>query len=66
MEYPFEVSLQRDNQKIILDKRKFTLKQNEFKSIKENFGPLKNSRAKIVVELTNKTQQIDFWMEESK
>ncbi|MCL5439037.1 MAG: DUF1616 domain-containing protein [Patescibacteria group bacterium] len=64
MKYSYIVYLQRDNQKITLDEGEFSLKNNEYKSVKENFGPLKNLRAKILVELVNKNQQIDFWMEQ--
>lgn len=64
MKYSYIVFLQRDNQKIILDQGNLNLKDNEFKSVKEDFGPLKNLKAKIVVEIINKNQQIDFWMGE--
>lgn len=63
-DYSYIVYLQRENQKIILDQGKFNLKNNEYKSIKEDFGPLKHLRAKIVVELVNKNQQIAFWIGE--
>jgi hypothetical protein len=62
VEYPYEVYIQRDDQKIILDQGDLTLKDNEYKSINENFGPLKNLNLKIVVELINKNQNISFWM----
>jgi hypothetical protein len=64
VEYPYIVYLQSDSDKIILDSGKLSLKNDEYKSQKEDFGPLESPRAKVVVELTNKNQQIDFWMEE--
>lgn len=64
VEYSYVVYLQRDSQKITLDEGEFNLKNNEYKSVKENFGPLENLRVKIVVEIINKNQQIDFWMGE--
>lgn len=63
MDYAYEVYLQRDEQKIIIDSGEFSLKDNEFKSVKVDLGPLKNLQSKIVVELMNKNQSIDFWME---
>jgi hypothetical protein len=63
MEYPYIVYLQTINKKIILDTNKINLKNGEFKSVKEVFGPLQTIRMEIVVELINKKQSIDFWME---
>jgi hypothetical protein len=63
MEYPYVVYLQTTDKKIILDENKISLKNGEYISIKEDFGPLKNIRMKITVELVNKSQSIDFWME---
>ncbi len=63
MEYPYAIYLQRGDQKTILNQGTFSLKYDEFKSINEGFGPLKNLRSNIVVELLNKNQIISFWME---
>lgn len=63
MEYPYIVYLQRDLQKIIIYQGSVYVKNNEFKSIENTIGPLKNLRSKIVVELVDKNQIIDFWME---
>jgi len=63
VDYPYVVYLQRDNQKIILDQGNLNLKDNEYKSVKEDFGPLKILGLKIVVELVNENQNISFWME---
>jgi len=63
MDYTYEVYLQRDNQKIVIDTGSFRVKDNEFKQVKVNLGPLKNLRSQIIVELINKNQPIHFWME---
>ena len=63
MDYPYVVFLRTDEKKIILDEKSVNLKNGEFKMIKEELGSLKNSKMKITVELVNRNQQIDFWME---
>lgn len=63
MEYPYIIYLQTSDKKIILDENKIEVKNGEYKSIKEDFGPLKSLRMKIVVELLNRNQLISFWME---
>jgi len=63
MDYSYEVYLQRDDQKIVIEKGELQLRNDEFKSVEVKFGPLKNIRSKVVVELTNKNQPIHFWME---
>ena len=65
MEYSYVVYLQRDDQKIVIDQGSLNLRKDGSQSVKENFGPLKNIRSKIVVELTNQNQQIDFWLDKS-
>jgi hypothetical protein len=64
VEYPYIVYLQIDSEKVILDSGKLSLRNDEYKSQEEDFGPLYNLRTQIVVELPNENQQIDFWMEE--
>lgn len=64
VEYPYIVYLQTDSEKTILDSGRLTLQNDEYRSQEEHFGPLRSPRAEIVVELTNKNQQIDFWMQE--
>ena len=64
MEYSYVIYVQRDNEKIILNKGKAYVKSDEYKSVREDFGPLKNLRSKIVVEIINKNQSIHFWIEE--
>jgi hypothetical protein len=63
VEYLYIVYLQRDSEKTILDSGRLNLQNDEYKSQQVDFGPLENLRAQIVVEITNKNQQIDFWME---
>ena len=63
MDYPYVVFLRTDEKKIILDEKSVNLKNGEFKMIKEEFGSLNNLKMKITVELVNRNQQIDFWME---
>lgn len=63
MEYPYVVYLETIDKKITLDQNKISLKDGEYKSIREDFGPLKDIRMKIVVELVGRNQQVDFWME---
>ena len=63
IEYSYVVYLQTNDQKTILDQGKFNLKDNEFKSVKEDFTLLENLRSKIVVEIINKNQNISFWMD---
>ena len=63
MEYPYVVYLETIDKKIILDQNKISLKNGEYKSVKEDFGPLKDIRMKIVIELVGRNQQIAFWME---
>jgi hypothetical protein len=64
MNYPYVVYVLMNNQKVILDSGNFTLKNDEFKTIKEDVGPFENYRAQVVVELTNKNQSIHFWVEQ--
>jgi hypothetical protein len=65
MEYPYEVYIDVNGEKQSIDKSSVSIKNNEFKTITENFTittPIK--RAEVVVNLTSKNQQIDFWMGE--
>ena len=63
--YPYEVYADLGNGgKLSIEKNKVSLKNNEFKTIEEKFialDPFK--KIKITVILTNKNQQINFWME---
>jgi len=62
MSYPYLVYLQTVSKKIILDQGTINLEDGGYKSVAENFGPLKNIDMKITVELVDKNQLIDFLM----
>ena len=65
MEYPYEVYIEINGEKQMIDKDTVSIKNNEFKTITENFTiTTPTKRAKVVVNLTSKNQQIDFWMGE--
>jgi hypothetical protein len=65
MEYPYEVYIDVSGEKQMIDKSIVSIKNSEYKTIAENFT-IKTAmqRAKIVVNLIDKNQQIDFWMGE--
>lgn len=63
MDYPYTVSLQRDDKKTVIDSGSVFLKNNEYKTIEMSVGPLKKVRLKVVIELVNKNQFISFWMD---
>jgi hypothetical protein len=65
MLYPYEVYIDINGEKQSIDKSSVLIKNNEYKTITQTFiitTPIQ--RAKIVVNLINKNQQIDFWMGE--
>ena len=62
MTYKYAVYLQRSDEKIILDEGEKTLSNGQLISINETFGPVKNERMKVVVELLDRNQQISFWL----
>lgn len=67
MEYSYEVYINMNGEKQVIDKNTALVKNNEYKTISENFiitVPIQ--RVKIVVNLIGKNQQIDFWMTEEK
>jgi uncharacterized membrane protein len=68
MTYSYEVYIDIDGyNKISIDKNQFTINNDQYKTIEEAyqiFVPIK--RAKVLVNLINKNQQIDFWIEENK
>lgn len=61
--YPYKIYIQRDTAIVPLEEGSVTLNHDSYKTINIEFGPLKNLRSMIVVDLVNKKQQIDFWME---
>lgn len=63
MEYPYEVYIDIDGKKQIIDKSSVLIKNNEYKTITVNFiVTIPMQKFKVVVNLSNKNQQIDFWM----
>jgi len=63
MDYPYLVYLETTDKKIVLDQGVVSLKDGAYKSVTEDFGPLKPIRMKITVELVGRNQPIAFWME---
>lgn len=66
VEYPYEVYTQtKDNKKDILSTGKFTLDHNKYKTVYETLNMASVAgRMKVVVNLKNKKQVIDFWIYE--
>jgi hypothetical protein len=62
-DYSYIVYIQNSKSKAFLDQGHFILKNNESKTIDEDFGPLLNVKDEVIVQLVDKNQQIDFWME---
>ena len=65
MEYPYEVYMDINGERQSIDKSSVLIKNNEYKTITQNFiitTPIQ--RAKIVVNLIDKNQPIHFWMGE--
>lgn len=64
MTYQYEMYIELDREKQLLDKKYVLIKNNEYKTILESFilkQPVK--KAKVVVKLINKNQDIAFWIE---
>ena len=67
MEYPYEVYIEVGQDKLIFDKGTVFVKENDYKTIQERFATSSVlPKSEIVVDLINKNQQIDFWIEEEK
>jgi tetratricopeptide (TPR) repeat protein len=65
MEYPYEVYIDVNREKQMIDKNSVLIKNNEYKTITEDFTiTVPMQRVKVVVNLINKNQQIHFWMGE--
>ena len=65
MEYPYEVYIDVNREKQMIDKSFVLIKNNEYKTISEDFTIIiPTQRVKVVVNLINKNQQIHFWMGE--
>jgi hypothetical protein len=65
MEYSYEVYIEVNREKKMIDKSSVLIKNNEYKTITEDFTiTVPMQRVKVVVNLINKDQQIHFWMSE--
>jgi len=65
MEYPYEVYIDVNGEKQMINKSSVLIKNNEYKIISEDFTiTIPMQRVKVVVNLINKNQQIHFWMGE--
>ena len=65
MEYPYEVYIDVNREKQMIDKSSVLIKNNEYKTISEAFTiTVPIQRTKVVVNLISKNQQIHFWMGE--
>jgi hypothetical protein len=65
MEYPYEVYIEVNGEKQMIYTSSVLIKNNEYKTITQTFIiTTPTQRAKIVVNLIDKNQQIDFWMGE--
>jgi len=62
MTYPYEVYVLRGDTREVVDQGVLSVRNNENVTITESIGPLKKTRKKVVVELTQKKQIISFWM----
>lgn len=65
MAYPYEVYIDEGKgKKLILDKNNITVQKNAFITIQEGFILNQSiTRDKVIINLTAKNQQIDFWIE---
>ena len=64
MEYLYEVYIDVNGEKQVIDKNFVVIKKNEYKTISEYFTiTLPTARARIIVNLININQQVDFWLE---
>ena len=65
MIYIYEVYIDVNREKQIIDKNSVLIKNNEYKTITEDFTiTVPTQRVKAVVNLISKNQQIHFWMAE--
>ena len=71
MEYPYEVYVDLNGEKLMIDENSVLLKNNEYKTITEDFKItiliaeiFQLQRVKVIVNLLSKNQQIHFWMGE--
>src|SRR5665648_1047660 len=65
MVYIYEVYIDVNREKQMIDKNSVIIKNNEYKTITEDFTiTVPSQRVKVVVNLMGKNQQIHFWMGE--
>ncbi len=65
MVYVYEVYIDVNREKQMIDKNSVLIKNNEYKTITKNFTiTVPTQRVKVVVNLIGKNQQIHFWMPE--
>ena len=65
MEYPYEVYIDLNREKQMIDKSSVLIKKNEYKTILEEFTiTIPIQRVKVAINLISKNQQIHFWMGE--
>ncbi|RJQ35848.1 hypothetical protein C4559_06290 [Candidatus Microgenomates bacterium] len=64
MEYPYEVYIDLNGEKQIIEQSSISIKKNGYKTISEDFTIIyPTARVKVIVNLINKNQQIAFWLE---
>lgn len=65
MIYPYSVYVLTDNRKITLQQKSIALRENQVKNISINFSTSAAlPKSKIIVDLPDKKQSIDFWINE--
>lgn len=65
-EYSYSVYFEDGSDKVIIDEGSFVLNNNNSKSKDIEFTSIDAEKLKVTVELTNKKQQISFWMFKEK
>lgn len=64
MEYPYVVYVKLGQDKLIFDKGTIFVKENGYKTVPERFATASVlPKSKIVVDLINKNQIVDFWIQ---
>jgi hypothetical protein len=64
MNYPYEVYINLNGEKQIIEKSSVFIKSGKYKTIDEDFTiSLPTARVEVIANLINKNQQIDFWIE---
>lgn len=64
MDYPYEMYIDLNGNKLDLDKGSIFIKKDGYKTVDKDFTlKLPTGKVKVVVNLINKNQRIDFWIE---